>query len=465
MQGLASRLAILAVVAASSASTANAYPLDEYERTGLRRLFYQQKVDFEGKRGAKNRPGAKWFSDRIKLRMLDNKQFELTAETPKDPDLQAALEGILKREKWKRYNIAILDITDPMKPRYAGVNETDQQTPGSVAKLLVGAGLLEQLRARFPDDIAAREKLLKETMVAADIWAMPNHHEVPVIYGENMEKRSIRKVKTGDTFSVWEWMDHMLSPSSNASASMTWREATLMKLLGDEYPPEKYDGALWKRWDRDQMTEAAFAVVDKPLIDAGLGTEGFYLRMFFTTKANRFIRSSHSRASPLALAQWMVRVEQGRMVDAWSSLELKKMLYLTRRRTRYVYAPELNDSAVWFKSGSLYVCKPEKGFKCGKYQGNVINVLNGLIEVETPPPPPPEPPKEEEVKEGEEKEVIPELEGPPLPEDDPNYEPPEPAYTPHVYIVAVMSNELKRNAALDHSRLAAAVHAYILGEK
>ena len=43
--------------------------------------------------------------------------------------------------------------------------------------------------------------------------------------------------------------------------------------------------------------------------------------------------------------------------------------------------------------------------------------------------------------------------------------PKEPEYIPHVYIVAVMSNELKRNAALDHSRLAAAVHEVIIGKQ
>ena len=46
-------------------------------------------------------------------------------------------------------------------------------------------------------------------------------------------------------------------PSSNASASMLWREATLMQLLGGDYPPAKYDGALFSRWDKDAFTAAA----------------------------------------------------------------------------------------------------------------------------------------------------------------------------------------------------------------
>jgi len=37
-------------------------------------------------------------------------------------------------------------------------------------------------------------------------------------------------------------------------------------------------------------------------------------------------------------------------------------------------------------------------------------------------------------------------------------------HKPTVYIVAVMSNELKRNAALDHARLAEQIHEAIVGE-
>ena len=34
----------------------------------------------------------------------------------------------------------------------------------------------------------------------------------------------------------------------------------------------------------------------------------------------------------------------------------------------------------------------------------------------------------------------------------------------HVYVVAVMSNELKRNAASDHARLASEIHALVVGQ-
>ena len=38
---------------------------------------------------------------------------------------------------------------------------------------------------------------------------------------------------------------------------------------------------------------------------------------------------------------------------------------------RLEIAPELDHAAVFFKSGSLYSCKEEPGFRCDKYLGNV----------------------------------------------------------------------------------------------
>lgn len=60
------------------------------------------------------------------------------------------------------------------------------------------------------------------------------------------------------------------------------------------------------------------------------------------------------------------------------------MMNMTRRRIRYASSAALEDAAVCFKSGSLYRCKPEKGFVCGKYQGNVQNLMNSLATAESP---------------------------------------------------------------------------------
>jgi hypothetical protein len=84
-----------------------------------------------------------------------------------------------------------------------------------------------------------------------------------------------------------------------------------------------------------------------------------------------------------------------------------------------VYAPELKDAAVFFKSGSLYSCKPEEGFRCDKYMGNARNMMNSVTIVQGPT------------------------------EQDPHY------------IAVLMSNVLKVNSAWDHSRIAAAVDAMV----
>ncbi len=399
---------------------AGAYPTDEGERTQIRRLGWQQRIDAGTARGRKLAPGAKWPGSSVRLRMREaGKEFDVTPETKKDAKLQAGLEQLLKRESFRDYHVAILDITDPAKPRYAGVAEQVEQTPGSVAKVLVAAGMLRALAQRFPDDIPAREAFLREVEVDADAWLMPNSHEVPVISGE---QTSVRAVKLGDRFTLWEWMDHAISPSSNAAGTLVWREATLLSLLGQDYPPKKRDAELFKKWDRSQFTEAVFRTVDLPQSEAGLDPAAFRLRTFFTKGAGKYIKSGGSGTSPLALLRWMLRVEQGRMVDEFSSLELKKLMYLTRRRVRYADTPVLKEAAIYFKSGSFFQCVPEKDYVCIQYRGNKINVLNGLVEVETTGP------------------------------------------EPKAYIVAVMSNELRKNAALDHGRLATGIHALIQGD-
>ncbi len=459
----------LAALLCCAAALAHAYPTDAFERTGIRRLVWQEQVNRGEKRGSKIPAGAQWPERSITLKLTEaGKDFRLTAETPKDPELQEKLVSLLKKLDYRDYGVALVDLTDPARPRYAGFRETWAQTPGSVAKVLVGAALFEQLRRRFPDDVEARQKLLRERLIAADAWAMPNSHEVPVIDAQG--NAAIRRVKHGDVFSLWEWVDHMLSPSSNAAATMVWREAILMHLLGPEYPPASVDEALLSRWDKATFTTAAFAVLDEPLVAAGLDPQAFALRLFFTTGPSKYLSSQGSSVSALALVQWMVALEQGRIVDAWSSLELKKMLYLTRRRVRYAKARELADAALFFKSGSLYQCQPEEGFTCAQYQGNVINVLNALVEIEAPPLAVSQAATPAGTIDA--AQVGADQGGAGLAnvaEKSPNpasTQANSPSGTPaptSVYIVGVLSNELKKNAADDHMKLAGALHRLLQG--
>ncbi len=413
--------ACLAALTLTLPCAALAYPTDDTARTAIRRLAWQHEINAGTRRGRKLPPGATWPASAVTLKMLGAKDLRIDAATPRDPKLQAGLEAIMKRSSFRGYGVALLDITHPAAPRYAAINETARLLPGSVAKILVAAGLLQGLAARFPKDIPAREAMLRDISLVADDWAFPTHHEVPVINGD---KAAVRSIRRGDTFSLWEWVDHMMSPSSNAAASIVWREATLMRLLAASYPPPARDDELWRRFDKDTMTAAAYEVVDAPLRDAGIDPEDFELRLFFTKNASRYVRGGESRTSPLALLQWMLAVEQGRMVDEFSSLELKRLLYLTRRRVRYAKAPALKDHALFFKSGSFYRCVPEEGYTCTAYEGNATNILNALVEVE--------------AQKGA-----------------------DPAAPTATYIVAVMSNALKKNSADDHALLAGHIHELI----
>ena len=39
---------------------------------------------------------------------------------------------------------------------------------------------------------------------------------------------------------------------------------------------------------------------------------------------------------------------------------------------------------MYFKSGSFYRCEKEEGFSCGKYAGNVENRMNSIALIESP---------------------------------------------------------------------------------
>ncbi len=90
---------------------------------------------------------------------------------------------------------------------------------------------------------------------------------------------------------------------------------------------------------------------------------------------------------------------------------------MTDIRIRYAASPALDDAAVYFKSGSLYSCRPEPGYQCGKYLGNKWNFLNSATVIETH----------------------------------------DPSQRMH-YIVVVLSNVLRKNSAEEHENLARAIH-------
>ncbi len=143
---------------------------------------------------------------------------------------------------------------------------------------------------------------------------------------------------------------------------------------------------------------------------------------FFTHEGKKQVPGTSSYATPCGLAKFMLKMEQGKLVDEFSSLEIKRMLYITERRIRYGSSGVLRPSAVYFKSGSLYSCMEEPGFVCKKYHGNKRNYMNSIAVIETPA--------------GQDR---------------------------LFYMVSVLSNVLRKNSAQDHRDLARAIHGYLLG--
>ncbi|NNF19119.1 MAG: hypothetical protein HKN61_05035, partial [Flavobacteriaceae bacterium] len=194
-------------------------------------------------------------------------------------------------------------------------------------------------------------------------------------------------VRAEDEFTLFEWADHMVSVSNNGAASVVYREALLMAALGEDYltlTPEESE-RFFKETPRDSLTNLSHAIVNDPLREMGITEDEWRLGGFFTNGPDRYVsRKGGSIGTPVGLMKFMVKMEQGEAIDAPSSLEMKRLMYLTDRRIRYAHSPRLNDAAVYFKSGSFYKCDRQKNPDCGDYAGNVFNYMNSVILVEHP---------------------------------------------------------------------------------
>ena len=408
------RLVVILLIAC----TAYSYPLDGYGRTKIRRLLGYQLAQQGKVRGPKVPAGGLLGEAEIRLRMLGRRDFDITSGTPRDAGLQTGLERILGGRS-SSYGVAILDITDPQKIRYAAVREDVKQLPGSVGKLLVAGGVLHALKLAHPA-VEERERVLRETVRAADGFVIRDGKTVP-FFAEGATAVTNRQIAIGDRFNLWEWLDHMLSQSSNAAASYAWKEAMLLRQFGAKYPPSAAEEkAFLGGTPKTELRDAALSTLEDPLREAGLDPNAFRLGTMFTSGGQRVVPGAQSYATPRELLRWLLRVEQGRMVDEWSSLELKKLIYFSRPRYRYASAPALTKAAVFFKSGSFYQCVQEEGFTCKAYAGNKTNIMNSVAVVET----------------GE-----------------------------HVSLVALMSNVLRVNAAYEHQRIAELIEKLLASGK
>jgi hypothetical protein len=334
-----------------------------------------------------------------------------------DPRLAGALSAMLSRRD-PSYAMVIVDLSDKANIRWAGLRPDLKQNPGSVGKLMCMAGLFYALAEAFPD-IADRARILREAESPAGSWVSDEIHAIPK-WNETEQRNRFSVIVPSDKFELGEWLDHAISASANGAGTIIWREAMLIRHFGAAYPKSFEESErFFAETPKSVLAALAKEVVTEPLLQAGIDTANLQQGSFWTGSSKRKVPGTISFATPRELSRLAFRIEQGKLVDEWSSLQMKKFMYLTKRRYRYSYAPELAQSAVFFKSGSLYSCRPEEGFRCGKYMGNVRNLMNSVALVE----------------------------GLTLQE-------------PH-YIVTLMSNVLRFNSAWDHSRIAAAVHETI----
>src|SRR5262245_27322414 len=220
----------------ASLTTARAYPIDGAAYTGIGRLAYQERVQGGPGAGAKRPPGERLPLAAVDVRLAERRELELPAS---DPALTAALRRLLGAQA-ERYGLALLDLSDPERVRYAEWNGRAAQNPGSVGKLVVALALFQVLADLHPAAVAGRERILRERIVVADAFSVSDHHTVP--FFDPLEGRFTRRpIRPGDRASLWTYLDWMLSPSSNSAAGMIQRELLLLRHFGSAYPPTAED--------------------------------------------------------------------------------------------------------------------------------------------------------------------------------------------------------------------------------
>jgi hypothetical protein len=414
------RLTVLtcALVFVVGSGPALGYPLDGYEQTGILRLEAYRLAQTGEVHGRLLPPGARLPGDEIALRLVDYPDFQIPAP---DTELEAAIRTVLGADA-DGYALAVLDLTNPSRPRYAAHNPEREQNPGSVGKLMVALAWFQALADVYPDDTQARHQLMKNARHTADAFVRSDSHTVP-FWQPGDRAIDFRPIREGDDGNLWTWLDWMSSSSSNAAGSTLMEQLILLRHFGAKYPvPQPVTEQFFKETSKSQLSSIFSEAIQTPIRRSGLDLAKLRQGSFFTAEGKSRVPGTNSVSTPLELLRFVVKMEQGQLVDPYSSLEIKRLIYLSEGRIRYASSPDLRSSALYFKSGSLYSCKPEPGFVCGKYMGNVVNYLNSVTVVETQGP------------------------GPRL----------------H-YVVVLLSNVLRKDSAALHKNLATEIHRMMVG--
>lgn len=412
------RLAVLLMSGLVGATgVAWAYPMDGWDYTHCRRVLYTWRKMHGEVAGPQIPVGARQPRDWVLPRLVHVDAPPLSFQA--DAEMSRAIRDTLGDDA-DRYAISVIDLSDPDRPIYAMVNDDVIRNVGSVGKMVVALAWFQALADVYPDDIAARERLMRETIITADEFVISDHHKV-VFFDPDTNERQFRQIRVGDKGNLWDWMDWMLSASNNAAAATMQKQVMLLRYFGEAYPPTpEQEAQFFADTTYQSRGELFFAAMDEPMHRNGLDTDRFRQGSFFTRTGKQKVNGTSSVGNVRELVKYLYRMEQGQLVDEWSSREIKRLMYMTERRIRYASHPVLNPYAVYFKSGSLYSCQPEEGFVCGQYMGNKRNYLASVAIVEGPTP-----------------------------------------GMDYHYLVAVSSNVLKKNSAVAHQTLALRIHRII----
>lgn len=391
----------------------SAYPLYGSDELGIRRLEVTRFAQEGRIRGEKRLPGELLSRDQVNLRLLDYPDLKIP---PVDMQFTHDVVKLLGNNA-DSYSVSVLDLTDPNHPVYAEHNGQVPRTPGSVGKLAGALGLFQALADIHSGAPEKRVAFLRNTWITADEFINHDHHKVR-LWEPEKHTLSIRPLRIGDRGSLWDYLDWMLSASSNAAASMIMEQAMLLRHFGKDYPlSAEARKRFFDTTPRHELADLFVATFHDALRRNGIDLSKFSQGNFFTRTGKSRVPGTRSYATTRELMHYLLLMEKGELVDEFSSRELKRLLYVTELRIRYASSPALHNAAVYFKSGSLYSCRPEPGFVCRKYHGNKKNLMNSAAIVEAPA-------------------------------GDPQL----------YYLVTLTSNVLRKNSAVDHQTLATRIH-------
>jgi len=386
-----------------------AYPIDGYPYTGIDRLLYQYKILKDSTINSKLDKGALLRLSDIQLNLANSKNSWPT----EDKGLEEKLKIIFQNLD-PAYSVSIMDITNPNKIRYAGLKEDTGYQPGSVAKIIAAMGLFDALHKVYGDNWEDIRAILYTKKVRGNEFVVYDHHTIP-IYDIKKDKYYKRKAAESDVFSLYEWLDHMFSKSNNGAASVVMREMLLIHIMD-----KNYECANQQDMNKiiDDAGKAVLSNLTEDLTNCVLESTGidggeYRLGGFFTSGAEKYVpRRGGSIGTTKGLMKFMFALENGQVINERISLEIKRLMYITDTRIRYASCKCLDNDAVYFKSGSLYSFKPEPGYVRKNYAGNKYNYMNSVAIVE----------KQDSTK--------------------------------RKYMVALMSNVLRKNSVNEHYALA-----------